>query len=237
MLEEALLHGINTGEPQRFVPARLALIEAHWLAGEVDAAKEHLTALSTMDWTASRSWDRGRYLVWCQRFGTLSPEADADLPEPYALELKGLPIEAAEAFDALGQPYEAALVRIAARDIEHLEDVARDLRRTNAKPALRMVKSLAAKEDISLPKMRPGGSYSTARNNPAGLTRREQDVLMLLGEGKTNRDMAAHLGRSPRTIEHHVSSVLEKLGVGSRIEAMLRFQKEPWLVDTDILPN
>ena len=237
MLEEALLHGLNTGEPQRFVPARLALIEARWLAGENDAAKEHLSALSTLDWNASRSWDRGRYLVWCRRLGMTPSGTDADLPEPYALELKGSPIEAAKAFDALHQPYEAALVRIAARDFKHLDEVARDLRRMIAEPAQRIVRALAAEKDIRLPRIRTASSYSTARNNPAGLTRREQHVLMLLGEGKTNRDMADHLSRSPRTIEHHVSSVLDKLGVGSRVEAMLRFQKEPWLVDTDISTN
>ncbi len=52
------------------------------------------------------------------------------------------------------------------------------------------------------------------------LTRREADVLRLLARGRTNKQIAAGLGLGVRTIEGHVSSLLGKLGVTSRTEAV-----------------
>jgi DNA-binding NarL/FixJ family response regulator len=65
----------------------------------------------------------------------------------------------------------------------------------------------------------PRGPRSTTRAHPAGLTRREAEVLDLLGEGLTNAEVAERLFLSPRTVDHHVSSILAKLGVSSRAEA------------------
>ena len=53
----------------------------------------------------------------------------------------------------------------------------------------------------------------------AGLTPRETEVLELIVEGATNAEIARALVISPKTVDHHVSSVLGKLGVGSRREA------------------
>ena len=54
------------------------------------------------------------------------------------------------------------------------------------------------------------------RANPAGLTPRELDVLALIAGDLTNAQIAARLFLSPRTVDHHVSSILTKLGVDSR---------------------
>jgi DNA-binding CsgD family transcriptional regulator len=55
----------------------------------------------------------------------------------------------------------------------------------------------------------------------SGLSTREREVLGLLREGLTNAEIGARLYISPKTAEHHVSSVLSKLGVRSRAEAAL----------------
>jgi len=52
------------------------------------------------------------------------------------------------------------------------------------------------------------------------LTPRETDVLELLARGRSNKQIASHLGLGLRTVEGHVSSVLAKLGVQSRTEAV-----------------
>jgi DNA-binding NarL/FixJ family response regulator len=58
----------------------------------------------------------------------------------------------------------------------------------------------------------------------AGLSPRENDVLRMLAEGLTDREIAAALVISPRTVETHVSNVLHKLDVRKRAEAAQRYR-------------
>jgi DNA-binding NarL/FixJ family response regulator len=55
-------------------------------------------------------------------------------------------------------------------------------------------------------------------------------VLALLAEGLRNADIAARLDVSPRTVDHHVSSLLAKLGVRTRGEAAAAARDERWAV-------
>lgn len=59
----------------------------------------------------------------------------------------------------------------------------------------------------------------------ASLSGRELEVLRLLAEGLTDREIAASLVVSPRTVESHVSSILHKLGARNRAEAARRFRE------------
>ena len=61
---------------------------------------------------------------------------------------------------------------------------------------------------------------STTRENRAGLTRRETEVLRLLVEGLRNAEIADRLVLSRRTIDHHVSAILRKLDARTRGEAV-----------------
>ena len=65
----------------------------------------------------------------------------------------------------------------------------------------------------------PRGPRASTRDNPAGLTAREVEVLGLVGEGLRNADIAARLFLSEKTVGHHVSAILRKLDVRSRGEA------------------
>ena len=65
----------------------------------------------------------------------------------------------------------------------------------------------------------PRGPRPASTANMAGLTPRQVDVLALIEEGLSNAEIAARLSVSPKTVDHHVSAVLTKLGVGSRGQA------------------
>jgi two-component system, NarL family, response regulator DevR len=58
----------------------------------------------------------------------------------------------------------------------------------------------------------------------AGISAREREVLALLAEGMTDREIGDRLGISPRTVETHVGSLLSKLGVRNRAQAAARYR-------------
>jgi predicted ATPase/DNA-binding CsgD family transcriptional regulator len=64
------------------------------------------------------------------------------------------------------------------------------------------------------------GETTTPRTtgDPTGLTRREQEIAALIAEGLTNREIAARLVISPRTVESHIEHILTKLGVATRTQ-------------------
>ena len=65
------------------------------------------------------------------------------------------------------------------------------------------------------------GPNAATRANPAGLTRREMEVLRLLANGCTNAEAARQMHRSEKTVGHHVSAILAKLRVRSRTAAVV----------------
>jgi DNA-binding NarL/FixJ family response regulator len=66
----------------------------------------------------------------------------------------------------------------------------------------------------------PRGPQPATRANPGGLTDRQTEILRLLARGLTNAEIAARLVVSVRTVDHHVSAVLQKLGVARRRDAV-----------------
>ncbi len=70
------------------------------------------------------------------------------------------------------------------------------------------------------------GHGARAPDGPAALSEREEEVLRLLAEGLTDREIAAVLTISARTVETHVSNILGKLGVRNRAEAARRLRDQ-----------
>ncbi|ATP42005.1 DNA-binding response regulator [Solibacillus sp. R5-41] len=68
--------------------------------------------------------------------------------------------------------------------------------------------------------------YEDDSENP--LTERESQVLELIAEGKTTKEIAAELFLAAGTVRNYISTILEKLGVGNRIEAIARFKEKGW---------
>ena len=103
----------------------------------------------------------------------------------------------AAACDALGDADTAAMERSAAREVFAALD---------ARPMLELLASA-------------GPEASASAGHPHGLSAREVEVLGLVAGGRTNREIAAELGISERTVDRHVSNVYTKLDVSTRAAA------------------
>lgn len=90
-----------------------------------------------------------------------------------------------------------------------------------ARAALATFTQLGAAADEAAALLRSLGVRAARRGpNAVGeLTGREREILALLGEGMSNRDIAARLFITPKTVEHHVGRVLTKLDLRRRAEA------------------
>jgi DNA-binding NarL/FixJ family response regulator len=76
----------------------------------------------------------------------------------------------------------------------------------------------------------PRGLNASSRGNAAGLTPRELAVLGLVASGLRNADIADSLVVSRKTVDHHVSAVLRKLGARTRGEAAAIARRDGLLV-------
>jgi two-component system, NarL family, nitrate/nitrite response regulator NarL len=70
-------------------------------------------------------------------------------------------------------------------------------------------------------------SERTQRDQVAGLTPRERDVLTVLVEGRSNKEIGRRLDLSEKTVKHHVTSILQKLKARNRVEAVLMVARQP----------
>ena len=121
-----------------------------------------------------------------------------------------------EAWQALGDPYAAAL-ELAEGDADARLAALTRLDELGARPAAARVRRDLRRSGVTVI---PRGPKPTTRENPAGLTDRQVEILRMLADGATNAEIAARLVLSVRTVDHHVSAVLQKLGVPGRREAI-----------------
>jgi DNA-binding CsgD family transcriptional regulator len=213
-LDEALELALQTATLQRVAPARAARAEAAWLAG--DAARTLAEASAAWEMAAARRhrWHTGELAFWRWRAGerVAVPGWSA---APFRLQARGDWRRAAAAWEQLGCPYEQAraladgdpAAQLAALDI---------FDRLEAAPAAAALRQRMRTEGA---RRIPRGPRPATRRNPFGLTRREMEILGCLADGLSNRGIGVRLHVSPKTVDHHVSAVLAKLGAGNRGEA------------------
>ncbi len=135
---------------------------------------------------------------------------------------------ALERFSALGLPLESARTRLELARATAVR--APEAAVAEARQALRTFERLGAGADAdrAAALLRRLGAAGRARPRREGaLTTRENEVLALLATGCSNADIAARLYISRRTAEHHVASILSKLGLKSRAEAAAHALRTP----------
>lgn len=205
----------RTNELQHVWSPLAGLAEYHWLRGDVTAMIDVLREPYERALDTDSRWARGELGFWLWRSGALDA-APAGAAEPYALQIAGDWRAAAAAWADIGCPYEAALALADGDSAAQLEAVA-TFDALGAGPMARATRETLRRAGVT---SIPRGPRTSTRANPGGLTDRQLQVLRLIGEGRSNADIADALHLSRKTVEHHVSAILGKLDVTSRDEAV-----------------
>lgn len=203
-----------------FMSTDAALVEAAWLAGDL-ARLEHLARDRIKEMLrANHPWRAVELAAWLARTGFgIDASTLPALPGPYTHEIAGRWAEAAELWRSRGCPYNEALALCGGDDAAQLQALAL-FESLGARPAAARLRELLRARGM---RGVPRGPKPRTRDDPLNLTARERQVFELLRQGTSNAAIAAHLQRSDRTVEHHVSALLSKLGVRSRVELLARY--------------
>jgi DNA-binding CsgD family transcriptional regulator/tetratricopeptide (TPR) repeat protein len=214
-LQEATERAAGTGELQGIGQGAAARAEYAWLSGEEQRVAEEAAGTLEMAVEAAHPWFAGELAFWLWLADAL-PRAPSVLAEPYRLLLAGDWRAAAAAWRALGCLYQRALALACSDDSEAPLEALALLDGLGARQtAQRLRRQLRQRGNLRVPR----GPNRTTAANPAGLTGRQVEVLGLLAEGLSDAEIAARLSLSAKTVGHHVSALLAKLGVTSRREA------------------
>jgi len=200
------------------VPTGLAHIEHAWLTGDHGRAGPYPGLLLERTDRPGLLVQRGELLVYLSRLG-YPAKPFPGCPEPYAAALRGDWRSAADAWLDEGDPYEHALELAGSGQVEPALEALTILDGLGATPAVALVRGRLRELGVTRLPRRPQPGTLT---NPAGLTDRQLEILRLVTAGLSNAEIAQRLVVSPRTVDHHVSAILAKLGVATRREAAAR---------------
>jgi len=214
-LTEARALATATGEPQRIVTVAAARAEHAWLRGDFAGAGNEVRGALEYASRDRDQWRVGELAFWAHRANAKMDGAPG-IAAPFQLQLQGEYLKSAQAWAALGCPYEQALALSDSPDTELRKRALELFDALGARPmAARVRRELKAEGVRGLKR----GANRSTRSNAAGLTVRELEVLSLVAQNLSNAAIARRLYLSAKTVDHHASAILAKLGIASRREA------------------
>lgn len=195
------------------VYALLYAAEAAWLRGDTETL---LHAVQQGLQHADGPWQQGQLRKWWRRAGGPLPPAPESLAPPHKAAEAGDWRTAAQAWLDRGCRLDAALALLEGdeADVNQAQALLTELGARGVQVAVTRQLQAAGQR----------GPYRHTRHDPLGLTPRERQVAELVALGLSNAEIAARVQRSERTVEHHVASLLSKLGVSRRAQAVVRLQ-------------
>jgi DNA-binding CsgD family transcriptional regulator len=221
LLELASSLAAATGELQRLGPVACAVAEDAWLRGETDAIGRATEDAWRLALEHGDPWATGE-LAWWRLLAGIEPPAGIVVAEPFARQVAGDTPSAAALWEELGSPVWAAYARALAPEAQTAEAALQTFEALDAPAVAAAILRTRRERGLPLPR-RP---HAATRARPGRLTERELDVLRLLDEGLSTAQIADRLVLSPRTVEHHISAVLRKLGEPTRARAVAAARRD-----------
>ncbi len=220
-LEKALALG-EGNELQHIWSPLSGMAELAWLEGHSEEIPSILGSVYARALDADSRWARGELGFWMWKAGAIDRPPDR-AAEPFSLHIKGDWVGSARAWRTIGCPYEEGLA-LSDGDEAAMLNALDIFDRLGARPIASRVRSeLRARGLGTIPR----GPRPATMADPSGLTPRQSEVLALMKEGLSNGEIAERLFISKKTVEHHVSAVLSKLGADNRARAIALERDRP----------
>ena len=197
------------------VYAVTALLEYEWLTGEQVIDNDELVKLATVIDRSIYYMDVNEYAFWLMKARNQHLRLKT-VYDAYNVSNAASVQKASLHWHKLGNPYMHAQVLFEGNE----EDKKKAISIVQELEATAVYERMKQEMRSSGIKGIPRGLRKTTRENAALLTGREMDVLALLKDGLQNKEIAAKLFISAKTVDHHISSILFKLDVNSRVKAV-----------------
>jgi ATP/maltotriose-dependent transcriptional regulator MalT len=207
-------------ESQRILPVLSAILEYEWITGSMVIDNELLDAVKAKVVGSDTVYGNGEFVFWLKK-ARKQKLTVKKMEENYNADSPTSALKAATFWERAGSPYQQAVVLFETNDENKRKAIA-IVQRLGATAVYERMKFEMRRSGV---KNIPRGIRKTTQSNPEFLTDRELDVLRLLQEGLHNKEIAARLFISAKTVDHHISAILYKLEVNSRTKAVHEAEK------------
>jgi len=215
LLNEAKEKAFETMELQRIIPTLVAMLEYEWITGKYIIEKTALDTAVEMVAKMGNRYENAQFAFWLfkARHQRIFLQEYAEGYDAYTTITS---LSASAFWNKTGCPYQEALTRFEGDS----DDKRKAISIVHSLGATAVYEKMKLEMRSSGIKSIPRGARKSTLSNAGLLTERELDILQLLNEGLQNKEIASRLFISPKTVDHHISSILYKLEVNSRAKAV-----------------